>query len=587
MDSSDQLRDSVLSPEECDQLTALYRAEQLKQYLQERRPGCLIEPHTHGQWQALCSDRTYRILIPGNGWGKTTCMALDADLLMQRDDPFKPHVIPKPDRPTTAIWYCQKYQQFEIMRPDIEGIFTHGWTWKDQKHYYIWPNGSRLFVLSSDSDWKAIQGVELDAVYFDEHPDRKFWVEMQYRRRGKKKTRYMVAATMTQGITWFVRQLIQPIEAYAIQQGLTEDQLLTQQPHPKSFLWNCGGIKDNPGADEEDVEHYEGVEGASEAEKEVRTRGGYADFTGTPVFNLDSLNHLSPTEGENGGILFTPDEDETLSEPLLIASDGRAYGHRFAGVKVRKFFEWRPEWPVEGGRITIYEPPDPDQRDNYIIGADFAAGLEGKDYDAAIVGVKTSEGQVRQVAEAHGWWGDVFFAEVLYMLGVLYFEAFIVGERQFGLPAMRRLYDEMGYTYQYYRRAEDQRSRRMSDRLGHHRSAGDTVIPNHRLAVKRGDCILVSKDAIREHKRYQFRSRNKTDTIDDVEVSSDLITGAPSGENDDLVMAAAYMTHGAREVVHYTRPQRPHPRGTFGDVMDVERVLSGQSGKKNKDPYAI
>lgn len=594
-----QSEPTIFTPEERAQLVAQLRAERALEHLAAKRPGLLIEPHDHGQLQALCSDHVYRILIPGNGWGKTTCMGLDCDLLMQRDDPFKPQVMPEAmygvDRPTVAVWFCQKYQQFEIMKPDLEAIFTRGWRWREDKHVYVWPNGSKCFVLSSDSDWTAIQGVHVDAVYFDEHPDRKFWNEMQYRRRGKHKTRYMVAATMTLGITWFVTGIIQPVEEHARQLGLTHDEFLQRQPHPTTFLWDVGGIADNPAMTEDDEKHYASIETASDKEREVRLRGGYADFTGMPVFDLAALTAMEQRAlehpaggGENGAIVFVPDatSDPQVETRFIRAAAGTAMGHRFAGVKDREFFRWVPGAEVEGGRITIYEPPDPEQADNYVIGADFAAGLVGMDYDAAVVGLKTADGQVRQVAEAMGHWGDVFFAEVLYMLGVLYFEAFIVGERQFGLPCMRRLYDEMGYTYLYHQRQEEKRHRRMSDLLGHHRGSGDTIIPLHRLAVKRGDVELVSRDAIRQHKRYQFKPRNKTDEFDDLENSAQLTTGAPNGENDDLVMAAAYMMHGAREVVHFRRPPRKYRPGSFGDVMELEKTLNpGPRGPT--DPYTI
>ena len=514
-------------------------------------------------------------------------MAIDADMLMQRDDPFKPHMMPQPDRPTTAVWFCQKYQQYEIMRPEMESLFTRGWKWKDQKKHYEWPNGSRLFLLSSDSDWTAIQGIQLDMVYFDEQPDRKFWNEMMYRRRGKSKTRYMVAATMTQGITWFVTSVVKPWEQRMIELGLTAEEALARQPDKKYFVWNVGGLMDNPSMTTDDVEHYESVSSASEKEREVRLKGGYADFAGASVFWLPSLKRMEEeaSPGESGNIVFLPDEDGSMPDKTIYGADGNPVGHRFGGLKSWKYFKWVPEMEVEGGRITIYHPPDPDQMDNYVIGADFAAGLVGKDYDAASVGLKTADGQLIQVAEAQGHWGDIFFAEVLYKLGVLYFEAFLCGERQFGLPCMRRLYDEMGYTYQYHQRKEDSTARRHSDTLGHHRGVGDMIIQNHQLAIKKGDVKLNSTRAITEHKRYQYRARNKNDMIDDVERSSDLVTSAPTGENDDLVMGNAYMTHASREIIHYKRPKRDYAVGTFGDVMGLAETFNPT--RKKKDPYAM
>ncbi len=578
-------RPPVFNETERALITAALRAQKALALLEQNRPGWFKDPHEGGQLQALCSHHTYRILIPGNGWGKTTCMGLDVDYLMQRDDPYKPDLMPQ-GRPATAVWFCMKYQQFEIMKNDLEECFTAGWHWSEQKHYYEWPNGSRLFVLSSDSDWTTIQGVQIDAVYFDEHPDRKFWNEMLYRRRGKKKTRYMVAATMTLGITWFVKGIVQPWEKYNRDLGRTNAQALAAQDHPTTFIWNVGGIKDNPSMTKEDEEHYASIQTVSEKEKAVRQSGGYADFTGEAVFDARALSTMEAQPGEEGALVFIPDEDEAMREKLIRATDGQPLGHRFMGVIDRRFFQWRFNLPVEGGRITIFEQPVADEADNYVIGADFAAGLEGKDYDAAVVGLKTRDGQIVQVAEALGHWGDIFFAEVLYALGVWYYEAFICGERQFGLPAMRRLYDEMGYTYQYHQRREETRVRRPSDLLGHHRGAGDTIISNARLAIRRHDMILRSADAITQYKHYQFKPKAKNSVIDDIETSSGLTTGAPAGENDDLVMAGAYMLHAAREVVHFTKPKPMFKTGTFGELFDMERQLF-KPQKKAKDPYAI
>lgn len=591
---------SIFTAKERKLIAAQLRAHAAIDWLRDHRPGWALGaeydfPHDRGQVQALQSDHKIRVLIPGNGFGKTTCMGMDADMLMQRDDPFKPHLMPEPDRPTAAVWFCQKYQQWEIMRGDLEAnVFTRGWSWKEQKHMYQWPNESRLYVLSSDSDWTAIQGVQIDAVYFDEHPDRKFWNEMMYRRRGRKKTRYMVAATMTQGITWFVTGIIQPWEAWNREQGRTNSQAIEAQDHRDTFVWNIGGIEDNPGMDEEDREHYESVFTASEKERHVRLKGGYADFVGEPVFDLEALEALKAEheqEGETGRVVFVGDDDETVRDRLIRAAQHAGYvdhlGHRWAGVLDQEFFAFHPGLPVDRGRITVFEPPDEQLAGNYIIGADFAYGLVGKDYDAAVVGVKTADGQVRQVAEAVGHWGDIFFAETLYALGVWYFEAFIAGERQVGLPTMRRMYDEMGYSYFLMQRRQATRGERVSDLLGHHASAGDTVIPNLRLAIKRHDFIPRSGELIRQLIRYQFRPRKKNEVIDDVTDSMGLTTGAPEGEHDDLARAASYLWHGAREIVHFAKPDRPYRPGTFGEVFEVDKVLKKRDRRKPVDPYAI
>src|SRR5690606_14049594 len=137
----------------------------------------------------------------------------------------------------------------------------------------------------------------------------------------------------------------------------------------------------------------------------------------------------------------------------------------------------------ERGRITIYEEPDPMY--NYVWGADFAYGLSDKDFDACIVAKRPNhkDEPYVQVAEAHGHWGDTGFVDTLFALGMYYWGAFGVGERQVGLPALRRLYDEYGYEYLYYNRNLAQRTMRRSDMLGHHKLGNlqsDPIMPSLR-----------------------------------------------------------------------------------------------------------
>lgn len=550
--------------------------------LLDREPIWKIQPNTHGQLQALQSRHTYRILIPGNGYGKTVCMAMDAEFLLQGTDPFKPDLIPK-DRPRIAVWFCQKFTQFEIQRCDIEKVMTRGWVWSGRHNLYRWPNGSQLFLISNDSDWRSIQGIHIDAVYNDEHPDQKFWTEMLYRRRGEHKTRYMVAATMTQGITWFVKRVIQPWEDYCRRLGLTNDEALEQQPHPTTFMWNKGGIQDNPSMNAQDIEHYDSIVLANEKEALVRRQGGYADFTGEAVFSLKALERMRSgvVEGESGAFEFLPDSDPNLAGRLALRRSNRA--HPYYGAIDPRYFRWIPHAVIPGGRITLFEAPNPEEAGNYVAGADFAAGLEDKDFDALEIGLRAPDGTVRQVAEAVGHWGDIAFAEIIFTLCTVYFGAFFCGERQFGLPTMRRLYDEMGYTYQFCQRRDDTRARRPSDLLGHHRHEGDTIIPNHSAAIARGVLVIRSADALEQHRRYQYQPRVASRLMEDVKQSSELKTGAPKGEFDDIVMAMAYMLHAAREVRRFPREKPAYKPGTYGSTLDTHKVLHPTPARY--DPY--
>ncbi len=546
---------------------ALHAAERLA----ELRPRWLKTPHPNGQVQFLQSRHKIRVAIPGNGWGKTTTMAMSADMMLQKDDPFNPDMVPRWN--TIGIWVCQKFQQMDILKAQLEEeVWTRPWTWNQSRHFYEWPNGSKLFIISADSEWEHVMGIPVDFVCFDEHPEKRLWNELQFRRRGKRKTRYMVAATMVLGMTWFVREVIQPWEKFHKEIGLTGDQARVQQKHSDIWVWDKGGIKDNPALDDEDIRHYESIGSASDKELAVRLKGGYADFTGDSVFDTESLDRQMPnlSVGTNGSVHRIPANEAVLIVPEKYKGIDLGQVLRRRIGNSGDYVEWIPDGIVEGGRITVWEPPEIGS--TYVMGADFAAGLIGRDYDAMVVLRKREDGVLEQVAEARGWWGDATFAEILHLMGVWYFNAFLVGERQFGLPALRRLYDEYHYPYIFRGRNEVHRSRRTSDLLGHHRSAGDTIIPNLRSAINRDSLVLRSDDLMQELRQYQFRPKNSS--VDPEDARSDqLITSAPPGLNDDMVLALAYAWHAAKEVGRFTMPDVGYQPGTFGYVFKNHQAL--------------
>ncbi len=549
-----------------------------------------------GQRAFLSSDHRIRVLIPGNGFGKTTALAADIDMLIQKDDPYKPGVLTT--WPSTCVWLCKKYGQFEEVKSVLERkVFTAGWTWNDQKHTYTWPNNGRLVVFSADGNWEGMQGIEADLFAFDEHPERQWWNEAMRRFRGSRKTRYVVAATMTQGVTWFVEDIIKDWERHHRELGLTNSEARAAQKHPEIWLWDVGGIRDNPSTDEATIEHHE-RQGRTMSDKEhmVRMEGGYADFSGDSVFDPVAVKEQRQNIREVERTRLWPKHGslrhrDMRTDPASPAEDGRLnYSSVRTGTgsvrvfkrprAVQQWVSFVPEGKIDRGRITVWQQPDPEA--SYVCGADFAYGLEGRDYDAAVVLKKRGDGTLEQVAEAEGHWGDVFFAETLFRLCVWYWNAFVVGERQVGLPCLRRLYDEFGYQHMYRGRQDGSRSRRPSDLLGHHRAQGDVVIPNLRLAISRGEVIVRSATLLKQLSEYQYSPKGKRDP--DNLRSYELRMGAPAGKNDDLVMALAYALHGAGEVSRFSPPPRRWAPGSMGDIDGRDRLLEPDSVRS---PFAL
>lgn len=246
---------------------------------------------------------------------------------------------------------------------------------------------------------------------------------------------------------------------------------------------------------------------------------------------------------------------------------------------------------VARGRITVFEPPkrvllpQPDRTtrlgdylDAYVIGHDSAYGLAEGDFDYAVV---LSRNTGRQVAEAQGRWGDQQWAKTLAALYWYYGEAFMLGERQVGLPTMRRLYDELGVTYQYFDRDDSTPGRRHSDKLGHHRRTGDLVIPRLQAAIAPRDLAgnrlpptvqFVSPELLRQLRAYQWRPRREGVQLKDAH-DEDLECGAPAGDHDDGVMAA-YAVMALGEVARFPEPPKPkYGPGAAGTLLDHSSVF--------------
>lgn len=565
------------------------------------RPRELLNPFDNpGQMGFLQSRHIYRLLHPGNGFGKTTVMAMDVDMLIQGDDPFKPEIIPK-NKERVVVWITKKYQQWQIIREPIERkVFTAGWTWNETYKVYKWPGKGKMFVFSGESDWELMQGPEPDLIVFDEHPPLQMWKESIARRRGSNPCRFTVGATLTTGITWYVRDMIQPWEQHHKLLGLSMDQAHEKQLHPDVWCWLRGGIRDNPSMTEKDFRFYERAfssQSVSSKEKEVRLRGGYADLAGDGVFDAEALSdmrdHLTPVRGSSKGMTPYPASGTlhhvALSRlSLTLEEASRASGASdllriasLAGSSVdakalqqlqaQSYVHFQPEGEIEGGRITVWEPPDANS--SYVIGADFAQGLVGRDYDAAVVLKIRPDGVFEQVAELHGWWGDVFFARSLFLACVWYWQAFFCGERQVGLPAMRIMWDEYGYRYMYRGRNEALPNRRSSDALGHHRSKADPTLGRLRLAIRNRQIIVRSPELHAELCNYQWRP--KSSAMDpSLAHAEDMVSGAPEGMHDDLVMALLYAYHGGIEAPRFEAPPRQHVQGTFGSVLSSEAVFN-------------
>jgi hypothetical protein len=256
-----------------------------------------IKERDNGQLQFHKAPHIFRLLVPGNGFGKTTCAAVEADWWLQHTHPY----LPIPERAVQVIWVAMKYQQFEMKRAAFERDYlTGGFSWNSTLHRYRWPRGDEMYVVSDDVDWQSIQGVEPDLIVIDEECNSGMWAEMQARRRGKTETKYVISATATEGFRWMYYDLYVPWKKWHKAHGMNETEATYKQRHvfeglegvPGIWCWPRGSHRDNPTATQQTWAYLLSRTWGSVAERHVRLNGGFRDFAGSPVFDHENLEIL-------------------------------------------------------------------------------------------------------------------------------------------------------------------------------------------------------------------------------------------------------------------------------------------------------
>lgn len=254
-------------------------------------PAIRYSPHTRGQLQFHQATHPIRALFPGTGFGKTTAGAAEADAWARHTNRWQP----TPPWPVRMIWFAKLGDTYEMLREQLESeIFGSLPTWSSSQKRYTWPDGSILQVALADdsTSWEKWQGINPDLVLCDEQPQPQLWREMLARKRGRKNTRYCVMATATKGISWMYPLIYKPWKEFHEAKGLSTSQALVQQLHDRIWVWDKGGIDDNPGASEEQRQWARSIPWASEKERKVRLYGGFEDWVGDAVFDPDALERM-------------------------------------------------------------------------------------------------------------------------------------------------------------------------------------------------------------------------------------------------------------------------------------------------------
>lgn len=178
------------------------------------------------------------------------------------------------------------------------------------------------------------------------------------------------------------------------------------------------------------------------------------------------------------------------------------------------------------GELSVYHERSP--KETYYIGADVAMGLRNGDYSVAQV----LDGQKRQVAVWRGHVHPDYFADILYYLGMHYYEARIAVENNnHGILTAVRLGRDLAYPNVYTDVAEGQLNDRESITIGFQTNARTKplIIDRLRGELRDKQVEVNDKETLLEMLSYVVTESGKMEAED--------------GSHDDCVMSLALCNH--------------------------------------------
>lgn len=257
----------------------------------EACPAMAYKPHDHGQLQFHQSTHQIRCLFPGTGFGKTMALAAEFDAWARHTNRWRK----TPPWPVRMLWFAKSESQWDLIRPQlVEEVFGRVPQYHAGSRTFEWRDGSFMKAGFADdaNSWEKWQGPNPDLVGFDEKPQPQHFREQLARDRGKRSTNLAIAATATTGISWMHKLLYLPWKEHHEKEGIDTQKALMVQSHPRIWVWDRGGIDDNPGASEQQRANARLNPWGSAKELKVRLFGGFEDWVGDPVFDPDALEKM-------------------------------------------------------------------------------------------------------------------------------------------------------------------------------------------------------------------------------------------------------------------------------------------------------
>lgn len=256
-----------------EQKEQLFKLLEQKALVKKERVLDEFKAHA-GQVQFLQSPATIRAMFSGNGFGKTTALAIDLIWAHTRKHPYRDTgdvghswlLVPSLDK-AEDYWAEVKRWCPPSMLPKPSKMGS------SNIRRFEWQNGTITTIYSHEQDSDKLEGTNLDALYCDEPPPRDLWIAA-FRGLRNNPNYYVVMAGTPLAAAWLYEELYIPWMTKA----------------DKKIEIIQGSTYDNPHLSAEFVNDF--ASRLSEDEKKTRLYGEFSFLQGRVFKDFSRRTHV-------------------------------------------------------------------------------------------------------------------------------------------------------------------------------------------------------------------------------------------------------------------------------------------------------
>lgn len=268
MNLKDLTPEKVASLSHAELVEALEIAEELEARAREKKEHYVPN---EGQRPIHESDAQIRIVLSGNGAGKTTCGIHEADWWCRGHNPVKDEYTPVPARVIVVLDHPEKVT--DHWEPELKKWFKYdsdqfkkrGKPYTTKVDY----GGSEILFMFHEQNPDLFESIEADYIIFDEPPPRKIWIALKRGlRKAGSKPRILFLGTPIK-CAWMRIELVEPAQKGEID-------------NVEVFTFSTDVNSDNLGDDALTLMFL----GLSEEEIQIRRHGKFYDLSGLALAHI-------------------------------------------------------------------------------------------------------------------------------------------------------------------------------------------------------------------------------------------------------------------------------------------------------------